>query len=102
MLDIEKLRCFLFLGEAGFASGFADEAHCAVEGAVVAEVWVAGDALADFYAFFVECGVQTAEVEFNLKLRNKSSPPYEGGVAIPAFFAGIDGVVFSSRRDTEM
>jgi len=47
-LDSDKLRRFLFLGEAGFAFGFADEAHGAVEGAVVAEVGVASDALADF------------------------------------------------------
>ena len=47
LLDIENLRRFLFLSEAGFAFAFVDEAHCAVEGAVVAEVGVAGDALAD-------------------------------------------------------
>lgn len=60
-VDLDKLRRFLFLGVAGFAFGFADEAHGAVERAVVAEVGIAGDALADFYAL--------------------NSPRYKGGEA---------------------
>ena len=44
---LARLR-FLFSRQTGFLLGFADEAHCSVERAVVAVGRITGDAHADF------------------------------------------------------
>lgn len=62
MVDRGKLRGFLFLGEAGFAFGFADEAHCSVERAVVAEGGIADHAVDDEHRLFIELRLQIGDL----------------------------------------